>query len=231
MKKKSLINEVRQLQKIAGLLKEDLDLDDNPFQAVNFDKLVSTTANNLQIEDDQFRIKLIKFLGKVSTYLSRIFKNLDEPLNTPGFLTDYIEDFSSDYDDSFSDEENYEFNNNWFGLILTSVVNNKKLFKTTRDYINYFDTLAKTIRKSDDDIQSKDDPFNKIEKEIEEKVKYYYEDSDPTPEEIKKLVNIYKEEMKNAGTTDVEDFFLDLEDSSDPDAFVELSDLDKYEGY
>ena len=67
--------------------------------------------------------------------------------------------------------------------------------------------------------------------QIKAQVKKYYKSENPTEDQINKLVKIYQHEMENAGTTDVKDFFLDLVDSSDPDAFVELKDLAKYKGY
>jgi hypothetical protein len=70
-----------------------------------------------------------------------------------------------------------------------------------------------------------------LDSQIKSKVQYYYGDENPTPEQVAKLVAIYKHQMENEERTDVEDFFMDLEDSSDPDAFVSLRDLKKYKGY
>ena len=66
--------------------------------------------------------------------------------------------------------------------------------------------------------------------QIKAQVKKYYKSENPTEDQINKLVNIYQHEMENEGTTDVKDFFLDLEDSS-ACAFIELKDLPKYKGY
>ena len=66
---------------------------------------------------------------------------------------------------------------------------------------------------------------------LEAKVRELYASEGATEEQIAKLVNIYRQEMENEGTEDVEDFFLGLEDSSDPDAFIQLRDLTKYKGF
>jgi hypothetical protein len=73
--------------------------------------------------------------------------------------------------------------------------------------------------------------YKSIEDQIKNKVEHYYGDQNPTPEQVRKLVAIYKHQMEFEDRTDVEDFFEELIDSSDPDAFISLRDLKKYKGY
>ncbi len=80
-------------------------------------------------------------------------------------------------------------------------------------------------------MEENEDMSGDLNSQIRAKVIHYYGDEEPTEDQINKLVSIYRHEMDNIGTVDVEDFFLDLEDSSDPGAFVSLKSLSKYKGY
>lgn len=48
-------------------------------------------------------------------------------------------------------------------------------------------------------------------------------------EQKAKLIRIYKQQMENEGATDAKEFFAGLMDSGDPEAIIDLNDLDQYD--
>ena len=74
-----------------------------------------------------------------------------------------------------------------------------------------------------------DDEYANVPNTVEGWVDYLYNRANP--KQKAKLANIYREQMKNEEAEDARDFFLDLIDSSDPEAIVPLEDLGQYSGY
>lgn len=76
---------------------------------------------------------------------------------------------------------------------------------------------------------NEDDEYANIPNTVEGWVNYLYTEADP--KQKAKLASIYREQMDFEEAIDARDFFLDLIDSSDPEAIIPLEDLDQYSGY
>ena len=85
--------------------------------------------------------------------------------------------------------------------------------------------------RGEDDYEGEDeeDEWANIPNTVEGWVDYLY--TRANPKQKAKLANIYREQMKNEGVEDAYEFFTDLIDSSDPDAIIDLRDLNQYSGY
>ena len=77
--------------------------------------------------------------------------------------------------------------------------------------------------------EGEDDEYANIPNTVEGWIDYLY--SRANPKQKAKLASIYREQMKNEEAEDARDFFLDLIDSSDPEAIIPLEDLGQYSGY
>jgi hypothetical protein len=84
-------------------------------------------------------------------------------------------------------------------------------------------------RGEDDYEGEEEDEWANVPNTVEGWIDYLY--SEATPEQKAKLINIYKDEMEFEEATDAYEFFTDLIDSSDPDAIIDLEDLDQYSTY
>lgn len=148
--KKNRLYEVRQLQKIAGLLKEEegLDLDYNPFKNSNIANLAKAVAKSIKVEDGSFKKVLVKFLDDASYFASTLGEGLDIPLEPPGLLSHYIENIGEDSGDYYDTEEEMDrFEDIWHDIIMEEVHKNSEYFITPRDYVSYFDKVAAGLQR------------------------------------------------------------------------------------
>jgi hypothetical protein len=77
--------------------------------------------------------------------------------------------------------------------------------------------------------EEEDDEWANVTNTIEGWIDYLY--SGANPKQKAKLANIYRHQMENEEAEDARDFFIDLIDSGDPDAIIDLKDLNQYSGY
>ena len=77
--------------------------------------------------------------------------------------------------------------------------------------------------------EEEDDEWANVPNTVEGWIDYLY--SRANPKQKAKLANIYKHQMENEEAEDAYEFFTDLIDSSDPDAIIDLKDLNQYSGY
>lgn len=117
-------------------------------------------------------------------------------------------------------------------------LNEVKRFQKIAGLIKEDDYSESPSSDMDDESQSgdtdamninEDDEYANIPNTVEGWVNYLY--TEANPKQKAKLASIYREQMDFEEAIDARDFFLDLIDSSDPEAIIPLEDLDQYSGY
>jgi hypothetical protein len=168
--KRKLISEVKQLQKIAGILSEN--------KGAQWMSKLNPEVNGIEIYND----------GN-----NRLFVIFDK--NTGGIHV--INDFNGeDFDEVWGTDGDVRSD------------------------------LLSSLNKGQDGYDDTEDKWANVPNTVEGWVDYLYKKANP--KQKAKLANIYRKQMENEEAEDARDFFIDLIDSSDPDAIIDLKDLNQY---
>jgi hypothetical protein len=132
MKKKANINEVRQLQKIAGLLKEDnLDFSSNPLSG----------GDTLDIAP------LIAFIADAAGHISKVQADGEEELyRHEGSLLGWVGDFGEWIDGFYEEEEDLQKFDQIWSSILSKFEAEPEKYNTADDFINYFTRFVEALK-------------------------------------------------------------------------------------
>jgi hypothetical protein len=133
MKKKANINEVRQLQKIAGLLKEDdLDFSSNPLSG----------GDTLDIAP------LINFIADAAGHISKVQADGEEELyRHEGSLLGWVGDFGEWIDGFYEEEEDLQKFDQIWDAILSKFEAEPEKYNTADDFIDYFIRFVEALKK------------------------------------------------------------------------------------
>jgi len=194
--KRKLISEVRKMQKIAGILKEDIGM----FEAGKKSGMPK---------------------GTVLTFISD---------------TGDIEEDSGTVEQEAKKVANYYKSSGYEDLKVRKPVQDFAVISAGGNIIYIVGPSApdaseiySLYKSGDDDAAFEIAEELEIENTVQGWVRHLY--STATPEQLNKLIDIYQDQMDNEGMTDAREFFRNLIDSSDPDAIIDLDDLDQYKGY
>ena len=225
MKKKSLIQEVKHFQKIAGILKETwhpddpagLDVGDSPeedpddFDDISEEETASMPQGiALQFVTDTGDIDELKGSAEDNAKkIANYFKTQQHKDIKVVKLAEDLFKVSTPALDVFV-----------MGPSAPNAGEVYNLYKA-EDWDTAFDMVTGDGGDNDE--------YANVPNTVEGWVDYLYNRANP--KQKAKLANIYREQMKNEEVEDARDFFLDLIDSSDPEAIVPLEDLGQYSGY
>lgn len=142
--KRHLISEVKQLQKIAGILKEDFD--GSSADSINFQKGAS------------------KFLSGIGRYLIDLEKSGEFEDGAPGDALGWIESFVDDVHEYFKGNTNDEdrFADMFTNKILPAAENIKDKLVTASDYKKFFDSWAAKFKSGTPRLAEGDDQAGMI---------------------------------------------------------------------
>jgi hypothetical protein len=205
------LDEVKQFQKIAGILKE------NFYEASN-QEMPSNIS--LQFIADVGDIDEVR--GTAEGIAKQLAKAFQRQKYTGISILKLAEDFykvNSDATHAFV-----------VGKSAPSANEIYTMYKRGDDDEAY-DLVEKIASSSGTDGSEgeEDDEWANIPNTVEGWIDYLY--GRANPKQKAKLASIYREQMKNEDAEDAYEFFTDLIDSSDPDAIIDLKDLNQYSGY
>lgn len=220
--KKQFLKEVKQFQKIAGVLKEYIESDPETitqaFQKAGID-LSKPVVYIVDYGSPNAVDTPVKTLGGKLLQQLEAERKRDEAADP-----DYNEEsgITYDYDDMITQGQG-----ELLGDDLPATKGLKcKLNVYFSDSHIYEIWQADEINEEDEDG---DDEWANVPNTVEGWVDYLYKKA--SPKQKAKLISIYRHEMENEEVTDAYEFFTDLIDSSDPDAIIDLKDLNQYSGY